>query len=256
MPQPIKSFKVDQLQVHVFGTRAECGEAAANHVAENMRRFIREKGDCAVATAAAPSQDTFLASLGKQPGIDWSKVIAYQIDEYLDIDMDDPRRLVHFMTRYLYDQVKPGDLRFMPTRTNDAEAEAKKYAAALKQRPVDIVFQGIGKSGHIAYNDPGIADFKDPFEVKVVHINEDSRRQQVLDGTVSQYEDAIPRAYTMTVPALLRAPVQSIVCPGKIKANSVKRTLTEPISDQWPATVLRTHANAVLFTDSDGASEL
>lgn len=252
----IESFKVDKLEVRLFAGRAACGQAAAKFVGDHMRRIMAERGRCALSFAAAPSQLEFLDALAGDPDIDWSRVTGYQIDEYLDIDADDPRRLVNFMERHFYVKARPGDIRFMPTRTDDAEAEAAKYADLLRQTPPDICCQGIGQSGHIAYNDPHLADFNDPLDVKVVHIDATSRQQQVTDGTVQRVQDAIGRAYTMTIPMLLRAPVQSIVCPGKVKAPSVRRTLTEPIGEAWPATALRTHDNAVMFIDADSAGEL
>lgn len=255
-PKPIREFTVDKLTVRVFADRTACGLAAARYVAPIIRDTIASRGDCSLCFAAAPSQTEFLKSLAAEPDIDWSKTISCPIDEYLDIEEDDPRRLFHWMQQNFYDMAPVGHVTYLPTNPPDANAAAAEYARQLAARCPDIAFQGIGQSGHIAYNDPPVADFNDPLDVKVVEIDATSRQQQVTDGTVDNVADAIPRAYTMTVPMLLRPAVQSIVCPGRVKAPSVRRTLTEPISEAWPATALRTHDNAVLFTDADGASEV
>jgi len=251
-----RQFTIDQLQVRVYLDRAACGHAAAAFAGEHIRRVLRERDDCAVAFAAAPSQIEFLDALAAQVGIDWDRVISYQIDEYIGVNDDDPRRLLNWMQRHLYCKAKPGQIRVMNPRAGDPNAEAMRYAKLLEQRPLDVCCQGIGQSGHIAYNDPHVANFQDMHAVKVVEIDETSRQQQVTDGTVDRLEDAIASAYTLTIPTLLRAPVQSIVCPGLVKAPSVHRTLTKPINVAWPATALRAHDHAILFVDNDAMSEM
>jgi glucosamine-6-phosphate deaminase len=253
---PTRQFSVDQLQIRVLADRDTCGQAAAVFVSEHIRRVLNERDDCAVAFAAAPSQVEFLDSLAEQIGIDWDRVISYQIDEYIGVDDDDPRRLYNWMDRHLYCKKRPGQIRCMNPLAGDPDAEAMRYGELLKQRPIDICCQGIGQSGHMAYNDPHVANFQDMHAVKVVQIDQTSREQQVTDGTVDRVEDAIASAYTLTIPTLLRAAVQSVVCPGKVKAPSVHRTLTKPLGIKWPATALRAHDHAVMFVDSDAMSEM
>ncbi len=251
-----RQFAIDRLRVRVYPDRAACGQAAAAFVSEHIRRVLGERDDCAIAFAAAPSQAEFLDALAGQIGIDWDRVISYQIDEYIGVGDDDPRRLYNWMQRHLYSKAKPGVIHVMDPRADDPQAETLRYAALLKQRPLDICCQGIGQSGHLAYNDPHVANFQDMRAVKVVEIDQTSREQQVTDGTVDHVEDAIGQAYTLTLPTLLRAPVQSVVCPGKVKAPSVHRTLTKPLGVKWPATALRAHDHAVLFVDRDAMSEM
>lgn len=251
---PLKQFKVDELDVRVFPDRATCGMAAARHVAALMRGLLRLKPKPSIAFGAAPSQNEFYAALAEEIAVDWSRVIAFQLDEYIALRPDDPRVLRHYLEKHLYSKIRPGETPLLQSDATDLQAECRRYAQLLADNPLDISCVGIGESCHLAYNDPHVANFDDPEVVKVVEVDETSRLQQVHDGTVKRVEDAIAKAYTLTIPTLMRAHHVSCVGPGRVKAAAVARTLREPISQKCPSAVLRTHANAVLFLDRDSAS--
>jgi glucosamine-6-phosphate deaminase len=228
--------------------------AAARHVAALLRGLLRIKPTVSICVAAAPSQSEFFAALTEEIAIDWSRVIAFPMDEYLGIPASDPRVLRHYFEKHFYGKKRPGQTPFLQPDAADPKAECRRYAALLKRYPLDISCLGIGESCHLAYNDPHVAKFDDPEVVKVVEVDTMSRRQQVHDGTAKRVKDAIRRAYTLTIPSLMGARHVSCVAPGKVKAKAVARTLSEPIGEKCPATILRRHTSAVLFLDADSAA--
>ena len=141
----------------------------------------------------------------------------------------------------------PGEQSERPLRTCLA------YEDVLRAEPVDIVCAGIGENGHLAFNDPPVADFLDPVLVKVVRLDAACRAQQLHDGCFEHIEEVPTHAYTLTIPALLAAPLVSVVVPGPRKANAVLSTLRGPISEACPATALRRHPGATLYLDRDAA---
>ena len=254
--QPIHKFTVEHLEVKVFADRQSCGTAAGQHAAGLIRSAFNTQKNVSLVFGAAPSQNEFFVALTQQENIEWPRITAFQMDEYYGISPDDPRVLRNYMERHFYRYQRPGNTPFLDPITDDPSAECRRYTELLKEYPLDISCVGIGESCHLAYNDPHVAKFDDDESVKLVEIDETSRLQQVHDGTVSRVEDAIMKAYTLTLPALMSAPHVSCVAPGSIKAAAVARTLTESISESCPSTILRRHPNAVLFLDVDSASHL
>ncbi|MCI0513709.1 glucosamine-6-phosphate deaminase [candidate division KSB1 bacterium] len=255
-PQPKNEFKIEKLKVKVFTTREKMGLAAARDIALQMRKLILEKGEVVMIFAAAPSQNEFLDALSQMPDLDWSKVIAFQMDEYLQLPEDAPQLFSMFLRRALFDRVPIKQVYYLNGQTLDVQAECQRYTDLLQAHPVDITCMGIGENGHIAFNDPPIADFHDPAWVKVVELDEISRQQQVNDGCFETF-DAVPtHALTLTIPALMRAPWISCVVPAKTKAQAIEQSLKGKISPACPASILRTHDQATLYLDLDAASKL
>ncbi len=254
--QPVVEFQVDSLRVVVHEDRARMGRAAAAEVA----RIISERqasGHLAhVVFAAAPSQDEFLANLIALRGIDWANVVGFQMDEYLKLNPDHPGSTRRYLQEHLFrwtgiaaDRLHliPGEQEGHPLRI------ALAYSSLFEQGPIDLVCGGIGDNGHLAFNDPHSADFLDPVAVKVVRLDDACRQQQLADGCFAQLADVPTHAYTWTIPALLRAPVLSMVVPGARKAQAVLATVRGPIGEHCPASILRTHPGATLFLDRESA---
>ena len=251
-----KEMTIDQLKVQILPDRDACGKAAARHVSALMRGLLRLRPTISMCFGAAPSQNEFFAALSEESAIDWSRVIAFQLDEYIGLRPDDRRVLRHYFEKHFYSKKRPGQTPFLEPDAPNLKGECGRYAALLARNPLDISCVGIGESCHLAYNDPHVADFDDPEVIKVVEVDEMSRMQQVHDGTVKRVGDAIAIAYTLTIPTLMRAKHVSCVAPGKVKASAVARTLREAISEKYPSTILRKHLNGVLFLDRDSASGL
>lgn len=248
--------QVDRLQVRVYEDRPSMGAAAAQVVAKWMRATILEKGVVNMIFAAAPSQNEFLSTLASMDDLDWSKVVAMHMDEYVGLPSDAPQGFGNFLSEHLWDRVKPGIVHKLDISTTVPEQECRRYSAILKANPADIVCAGIGENGHMAFNDPHVADFQDPLIVKVVDLDEQCRQQQVHDGCFASLDQVPTHAMTVTMSALMAAPRICCVVPGPTKAEAVKATLVGPIDEVCPATVMRRHPEAILFVDRQAAALL
>jgi glucosamine-6-phosphate deaminase len=255
-PRPLTEFHVDSLRVQVFEDRAHLARAAAIGVARAMGARLATHDRVHIVFAAAPSQDEFLAGLVALQGIDWSRAVGFHMDEYLGLSPEHPASFRRYLHEHLFRFVElPEDrLRLIPGERSDRPLQTcLDYEDALMSEPADIVCAGIGENGHLAFNDPPVADFLDPVLVKVVRLDHACRQQQLHDGCFDRLEDVPTHAYTLTVPALLAAPLVSVVVPGPRKADAVLNTLRGPISESCPASALRKHPGAVLFLDRESA---
>lgn len=258
-PLPIRHLDVDSLRVEIHESAARLGQAAAATVAGWMRDTIDRTGRVRVIFAAAPSQDALLAGLVAAPGIDWTQVEALHMDEYLGLQSRHPASFRRYLNEHLFGLVgiPSPSIHLIPgERVDRPLAVCLEYESRLRQAPIDIVCAGIGENGHLAFNDPPVADFLDPVDVKVVRLDEGCRQQQVNDRCFEQIDDVPRHAYTLTIPALLRAERLAVVVPGPRKAEAVLSTLRGPIRETCPASVLRRKVGAVLFLDPSSASRL
>ena len=204
--------------------------------------------------AAAPSQSEMLAALRRQKGVDWSRVTAFHMDEYLGLPAGAPQRFGLWLRRAIFDHLPFSSVHIIEPGDNPEEAAAD-YAAKLNAAPIDIVCCGIGSNGHLAFNDPP-ADFEDPLTVKVVDLDAQCRQQQVDEECFAALNDVPTRALTVTIPRLLAG--RAIFCsvPGALKREAVRRMLRDPINPMCPATVLRKHPRCTLYLDPDSAAEI
>jgi glucosamine-6-phosphate deaminase len=241
--------KFDHLAVEVFASRQRMGAAAAEAVAA----IIRGCEEPRVIFACAPSQNEFLAALVEQP-LDWSRVTAFHMDEYVGLNAAQPQSFRCYLRGHLLDQVGPlRAFHAIRGEAEDLDGECERCAQLLREKPIDLVCLGIGENGHLAFNDPPVADFVDPKLIKKVELDLACREQQVHDGCFPTL-NAVPRsALTLTIPALLSARHVSCVVPGERKANAVRDALLGPISTACPASALRTHPRAQLHLDSAAA---
>jgi len=252
----IARFSVDSLEVFVFENRALAGRAAARDVAQAIAARQTVAGRANVVFAAAPSQNEFLAGLVADQEIDWTRVVAFHMDEYLGINADHPISFRRYLQEHLFRLVglRADRLRLIAGEQVERPLQTcLAYEEILRAEPTDIVCAGIGENGHLAFNDPPVADFLDPVLVKVVRLEAACRNQQVNDVGLSSLADVPTHAYTLTIPALLNAPVVSVVVPGPRKANAVLNTLRGPIGESCPATALRRHPGAKLYLDREAA---
>jgi glucosamine-6-phosphate deaminase len=246
---PVKEEKVDKLKVKVFGNRVELGNAAGEEAAARIRELIKEKGQIRMIFASAPSQNEFLARLSSADGIDWSKITAFHMDEYIGLEKNSRQLFSSYIMENLYSKVRPGNVHLIDS-SNDPQEECKRYSELLAEHPIDIVCLGIGENGHLAFNDPPVANFADPALVKVVELDQECRQQQVNDGCFPKIEDVPTHAVTLTIPALMSGSFLFCMVPGPTKRNAVTRTLRGPVSTECPASILRTHENCTLFVDN------
>lgn len=244
-----------KLPVRIYDTRRNMGEAAAADVAACIRELLAVKQEIYMIFAAAPSQNEFLAALAATPGIEWNRIHALHMDEYVGLPADAPQGFGNFLRAAIFGQVPFASVDYIGTES-DPDETCRRYAALLQGIQVDIVCMGIGENGHIAFNDPPVADFNDPLTIKKVALDETCRLQQVHDGCFARIEEVPRYAVTLTVPTMFRARYIFCIVPAPTKANAVHATVCGPISEQCPASILRTHEHAILYTDSDSAAAL
>lgn len=236
------------MNTEIFATRQEMGIAAAKAAADFLRHSLLEQEIVRAIFAAAPSQNEMLAALCETEGIDWRRVVAFHMDEYIRLDAAAPQRFATFLKERLFDRLPFREVHLI--ESENAEV-VRHYEALLKASPIDLVCLGIGENGHLAFNDPPVANFDDPVWVKVVELDDVCRQQQVNDGCFATF-DAVPKqAITLTIPALLSGKRLICTVPGSTKRQAVGRTLNDPISTACPATILRNHPSCTLFLDSE-----
>ncbi|WP_313132312.1 glucosamine-6-phosphate deaminase [Anaerocolumna sp.] len=251
MYKHVYTEKIDQLQLQVYSTREQMGIAAAYDVAASIKDLLQKKDKIRMVFAAAPSQSEFLNTLIKIKDIPWEKVEAFHMDEYIGLDLEAPQRFSGFLRRYLFDIVKPGKVHLIMPDKADPDKECERYTKLLEEQGIDIVCLGIGENGHIAFNDPPVADFNDPKKVKIVELDQMCRQQQVNDGCFSSLDEVPSHAVTLTIPALLSAEYLFSMVPGINKKEAVHNTLRGTVTTGCPASILRTHSNCTLYVDKD-----
>lgn len=251
----LRQFVVDRLRIQVYRDRLAMGAAAAENVADLIKEILSDKGEVNIAFAAAPSQNEFLDALVAQPAVQWNRVRAFHLDEYLGLPREAPQRFAYYLQTRIFGRVP-----FMEVYYIDLGEEAlspeeicARYRRLLDRYPLDIACIGIGENGHIAFNDPPVADFNDPCKVKVVRLDPKCRQQQVNEGCFRHLEEVPTHAITLTIPAIMEAKAIVCVVPGRRKSEAVKQALKGPISPECPASILRTHFRATLFLDLESA---
>lgn len=245
-----------RLVTEILPDRAQVGAAAAAHVAEGLTAILATQDDARLIFAAAASQGEFLDALAATPGIDWGRVAAFHLDEYVGLPLGDERSFGEWLDRRIWSKVRPGRVEKLDgaAAARDPDAECARYGELLTAGGIDLALIGVGENGHLAFNDPHVADFHDPLAVKVVEIDDTSRHQQVRDGAFASFE-AVPRlAMTVTMSALLASRAVSVVVPGAQKAPAVAAMLEGPITTACPASALRDHPDAVMFVDDAAIS--
>ena len=251
----MKQYTVDKLTVKISDSRAEMGALAAAEIRATMLTLLAEREHINMIFAAAPSQNEVLASLLTYTDIPWERVNAFHMDEYIGLPATAPQRFGNFLAEHIFNHAPFRTVNYIDSSAT-ADDECARYTALLREYPTDIVVMGIGENGHIAFNDPGVADFNDPAYIKLAKLDEVCRMQQVHDGCFESI-DAVPtHAFTLTCPTLVRATYKFCVVPAATKANAARRMLNGTVSEDCPATLLRTTENATLYLDDASSSLL
>ncbi len=249
-------FTFDQLQVNIYRNRAEMGHAAAAAAASYLQKLLVRRKQARVIFACAPSQNEFLAELTRIPEIPWSRITAFHMDEYVGLSALHPASFRSYLRDHVTAQVTPKLVHELAGDAANPEAECARYSRLLAAEPIDAVFLGIGENGHLAFNDPPVADFQDPEKVKIVELDRACREQQVNDGCFSTLSDVPQHALTLTIPTLTAAKRMFCIVPGTRKAAAVEKTLYGKVTTKCPASILRNHGAATLFLDKDSGASI
>lgn len=247
---------VDRLRVRVHPDAAAMARSAADEAAEVLRAAVAARGVAHAMFATGNSQLAFVDQLvTATDGVPWGDVVAFHMDEYVGIGPDHPAGFQRWIRERIAERAHPRAVHYVDGLA-DPDAECERYAGLLRSHPLDLCCLGVGENGHLAFNDPGVADLDDPLDVKVVELDQACRRQQVGEGHFPDEASVPARAITVTVPALLRAGRVLAIVPEARKAAPVRAALEGPIGPACPASALRTAAHAVLHLDPGSASLL
>jgi len=249
----MEKTQVGLLNILTYANKNSLGQAAAKFVSKCVQAAIQERGEANIIVATGASQYDFLDSLTQDQTVDWQKVTAFHLDEYLGLSEDHPASFRRYLWERLFSKVPFQTIHLLDGTADDPQHECNRYAYLLATRTIDVACIGIGENGHLAFNDPP-ADFETEALVHIVDLDEACRRQQVGEGHFATINDVPPQALSLSIPAIMRAKAISCVVPDQRKAEAVRCTLQGPISPQCPASVLRNHANAYLYLDIESAS--
>lgn len=239
----------------VFADRPGLGQAAAEQACTAIRRAIAERGHARIIAATAASQLEFLQALTKAPGIDWSRVEVFHLDEYLGLPVTHPGSFRKMLLEQLVRKTGIINYHLLDGDAPDPVKVVREASAQLASAPIDIAFLGIGENGHIAFNDPP-ADFETEEPYIVVNLDEACRRQQVGEAWFANISQVPERAISMSARQILKAGEILAVVPGPQKAQAVKACVEGPISPMVPASILRTHPDVTVYLDQKSASLL
>lgn len=248
-------LKKEKLEIEVFPTRKEMGQAAAEAAAAFILDALSRKPEIHAVFAAAPSQNDLLSALVSMD-LPWERINAWHMDEYVGLDIKNPQSFGYYLNEHIFSRVPFKSVHYIAREDASAEQLCTSYCAQLQGVQIDIVFMGIGENGHIAFNDPHVARFDDPEIAKIVELDAVCRMQQVHDGCFPTLGDVPREAITLTVPTLMGAGRLINVVPTALKAPAVRDMVLGDISAACPASACRLHDYASLYLDADSASLL
>ncbi|NLI72369.1 MAG: glucosamine-6-phosphate deaminase [Bacteroidales bacterium] len=254
--EKVTVFQKEKLLVKIVPDRKEMGIVAANEAAERIIKMQGEKDELNMIFAAAPSQNEFIEHLIANKSIEWNRINAFHMDEYIGLADDAPQRFGNFLKDRIFSRVPFKSVNYINGLAEDIDEECKRYSNLLEKYPADIICLGIGENGHIAFNDPGVADFNDDKLVKVADLDLVCRQQQVNDKCFDELDEVPTQALTLTIPALLRGKYLFCIVPARTKAHAVYNTVNGEISEDCPATILRTKENVILYLDAESSALL
>jgi glucosamine-6-phosphate deaminase len=252
----MKHFEVGTMKLEIHASQKAAGEAAARSAAQALKYLDQARSEIGVIFATGASQLEMLHALTSMPDLPWRKVRGFHLDEYVGIDENHPASFRRYLRENLTDRVPMGEFFEIDGSSSDSDRVRQNYVQELREADPQLCLLGIGENGHLAFNDPPEANFNDPDAMKVVTLDAACRQQQLSEGWFKKLEDVPLRALTLTIPTLFKISKLIVSVPGRRKAQSVRRTLEEPISTACPATILRTHPDVTLYLDPESASEL
>jgi glucosamine-6-phosphate deaminase len=244
------------LKLEAHAARKAAGAAAARAAADELLRLAKTRDQIGVIFATGASQLETLEALTSMPGLPWDRVVGFHMDEYVGLDENHPASFRKYMREKLVSRAPMRRFYEIDGNAADPESFCRSYAQELERAAPALCLLGIGENGHLAFNDPGEADFNDPLAIKVVTLDAMCRQQQVAEGWFPSPAEVPRQAITLTIPTLLNVPKLIASVPGSRKAAIVRRTLAEPISAECPSTILRAHPDATIYLDRESAAEI
>jgi glucosamine-6-phosphate deaminase len=243
------------LNINIFSNKASTGKAAGEAIENCIIELQKTQPVVRIIFAAAPSQDSMLDYLTKSKRIDWGKIMAFNMDEYIGLEPGSQALFSSYLEQNLFSKVNIQHKNLIDPSHGISE-ELIRYAKLITEAPIDLVCLGIGENGHIAFNDPPVADFNDTETIKVVKLDEKCRIQQVNDGCFYTINNVPTEAVTLTIPTLLKANHLFCTVLGVNKSDAVEQTLSGPVTTACPASILKTHSHCEFYFDDAAYSKL
>ena len=242
------------MEIQVFDTKAELGEAAARDAARIINEAIEERGAAFVIAATGASQFEFLDAL-VQEKIDWARVVYFHLDEYVGLPESHPASFRRYLKVRLLSRIHPKAFHFLDGEVADVSQECRRVGELIAQQTIDVAFVGIGENGHLAFNDPP-ADFETEEPYLVVNLDDTCRQQQVGEGWFKSIAEVPNQAISMSIKQILKS--RNILCivPDLRKAEAVRASVTLAVSPLQPASILQQHDHVTLYLDRDSSSLL
>jgi glucosamine-6-phosphate deaminase len=242
------------MNIKVFDTKSELGQAAAQDAAQIINQAINERDVAYVIAATGASQFEFLDSLA-QEDIDWTKIVFFHLDEYVDLPESHPASFRRYLKERLVSRLHPQTFHFLNGEANDVYEECRRVGDLIGRQTIDVAFVGIGENGHLAFNDPP-ADFDTEEPYIVVTLDDACRQQQVGEGWFKSIAEVPTRAISMSIKQILKS--RNILCivPDQRKAEAVRATVELEVSPIRPASILQEHERVTLYLDRDSSSLL
>ena len=244
------------MEVRVFDSKTEMGAAAAAWGAAKIRSAISDRGHANIIVATGASQFEMLEALVAEAGIEWNKVTAFHLDEYVGLPLDHPASFRLYLWKRFVSQLPfpPANFHYLNAESNQ-QAECDRVGAILQQHPIDVAFVGIGENGHLAFNDPP-ADFETESPYLVVDLDDACRQQQLGEGWFPTFDDVPKQAISMSVKQIMKSQAIACTVPDDRKANAVQGSVEGPVTADVPASILQQHQDVTLFLDKPAASKL
>ena len=242
------------MEIQVFDTKVELGEAAARDAARIINEAIEERGAAFVIAATGASQFEFLDAL-VQEKIDWARVVYFHLDEYVGLPESHPASFRRYLKERLLSRIHPKAFHFLDGEVADVSQECRRVGELIAQQTIDVAFVGIGENGHLAFNDPP-ADFETEEPYLVVNLDDTCRQQQVGEGWFKSIAEVPNQAISMSIKQILKS--RNILCivPDLRKAEAVRASVTLAVSPLQPASILQQHDHVTLYLDRDSSSLL
>ncbi len=250
-----KQLKKNETTVIVTSDRRELGLRAGREIAARLRAMLEAKDSVNVVFAAAPSQKETLETLLSED-LPWDRIRAFHMDEYVGLEADHPAGFGNLLERDFFSRKPFKSVHYLKDAGETIDEICSGYSKLLEDYPIDLIVLGVGENGHLAFNDPPVADFEDAAAVKVVELDLTCRQQQVNDGCFESLDQVPTHAVTLTMSAIRKAAHAVAVVPGLTKAAAIRDFLTGEISTECPASMLRLMPGSMLFVDRDSMSAL
>lgn len=245
------------MKTYIFDSKQKLGATAAENGAGVIRCAIQEKGHANIILATGASQFEMLEHLTTAINdIEWSKVTAYHLDEYIGLSETHPASFRKYLKeRFVAKVPSLAGFYFIKGDAQDIEAERRRLGELISRRPIDVAFVGIGENGHLAFNDPP-ADFETEDPYLIVELDSDCRKQQLGEGWFKTLEEVPKRAISMSIKQIMKSSVLIVSVPDRRKAKAVKCALEGEITNECPSSILQSHPDCRLFLDFNSAALL